>query len=115
MPENVIFGTGNPYIIPISPSDITIIEGQPLTIRFRVAVNSDGNFWDTSRTSFYFAPTLSLLGEADTMGEIGEVETLIPFQIPEPDYPQDYVYSVDRVMRRHGGVYSARVHPGMCA
>ena len=106
------FVSGNPYIAAVSPTDITIMEGQPLTIRFRVAVNSDGNFWFTGRTSFYFASSSSILGEAGTEGEVGADEIEIPFQISESDYPQDYFFSVPRVRREQDGIYSARVRAG---
>ena len=78
-------------------------------------MNSDGNFWITGRTSFYFASSSSILGEAGTKEEVGGGEIEILLQIPDSNYPQDYVYSVPRVGREQDGVYSARVRAGMYA
>lgn len=93
----------NPYVAPISPSRITVIEQEPLTLRFRVAVNSDGNRWDTSRTIFTFIESPATIDKAR------QVARILPFRNSDPNAPQDYIHSFLFVGRSDGGVYTAHV------
>ncbi len=76
-----------------------------------MAVNSNGNTWDTSRTTFTFTnPALS-----DILRESVITEKRIPFQVTDSvDSPQDYVYTIPFVDRRDAGTYRARVQELDC-
>ncbi len=76
-----------------------------------MAVNSDGNTWDTSRTSF----TLFDSALSDLLGESILVEKVVPFQVADTtESPQDYVYTIPFVSRGDAGIYTARVAEQDC-
>ena len=95
----VVICADNPFVERFSPSFVTVVEGEPLTLRFRVAVNSNGNSWTTSRTSFMF------------MNSFEEISP-VTFTNTVANYPQDYEFSVPAVLRSQEGMYTAFVRPG---
>ena len=89
----------NPFVERVSPSLVTVVEGDPLTLRFRVAVNSNGNSWTTSRTTFTFM---------DNLEQVSSVQ----FTNTVADFPQDYELSYPAALRSQEGTYTASVQPG---
>lgn len=89
----------NPFVEAVTPSAVTVVEGDSLSLRFRIAVNSNGNSWDTSRTEFNF---MNSLNESSTP----------PFTNSIAEFPQDYLLEIAEVSRLHEGTYLAYINPG---
>lgn len=86
--------TENPYTETVSMPNPNVVEGNPVTLEFKVAVDSNGNSWNTEETNFEFTPAVF-----DRMSSI-------PFSVRSSAYPQNYIYSIERVDRSQEGLYT---------
>lgn len=66
--------------------------GEPATLLFQVAVNSEGSRWDTTGMSFTFTD------------ESGQTSPAI-FRVRDNNFPQHYSLVIDSVQEAHAGVY----------
>lgn len=87
----------NPYIRRISPEVITVDVGEALTLTFHVALNSDGNQWDTDM-EFTFNSTT-------------EDPITVRFTQTNRNQPQHFSLDIFSAEESHSGVYSVMV-PG---
>lgn len=67
-----------------------MVEDSPVTLVFRVAVDSNGNSWN--REEIYFA---------------FEDETQLRFTVCDPNFPQNFCYTILSVNRFDEGTYTA--------
>ena len=79
----------------MSPSNVSVIEDSPVTMEFKIAVDSDGNTWDTA--NIYFTFSSAVLDE----------EYPLSFSVRNSEFPQNYIYSIERVDRTQEGLYTA--------
>lgn len=89
--------TENPYTETVSPLNAIVVEGNPVTLEFKVAVDSNGNSWNAEGINFDFTPA----GLFDR--EYGE---LLLFTVRSSAYPQNYIYSIESVDRSQEGLYT---------
>lgn len=100
------FPIENPYVVAITPAEVTVVELDSLTMRFRVALNSDGNTWDTSRTSFTLVDSALNDLQEDTI----VMQRFVNFRVTDTvESPQDYELTIPVVDRNDAGTYMARV------
>lgn len=64
-----------------------------MTLEFKVALDSNGNTWNTEGFYFDFPAVLDRRCE-------------IPFSVRSSAYPQNYIYSIERVDRSQEGLYT---------
>ena len=88
--------TENPYTETVSPLNPTVVEGNPVTLEFKVAVDSNGNSWNTDGIDFDF--TSAFLDR--------ESAVLFLFTVHSSAYPQNYIYSTEHVDRSQEGTYT---------
>ena len=84
----------NPYVAPVSPSSLTVIEDSSVALQFKIAVDSDGNSWNTENIDFRFSGSI-------------EDEYSVPFSVCNSEFPQNYCYTIESVERTHEGMYIA--------
>ena len=87
----------NPYVEPVTANYITVEEDTSVTLEFKVAVDSDGNSWNTEDVYFTFLPFL-----ADD-----ELTGFVEFAVCDPAFPQNYCYTIQSVDRSQEGFYIA--------
>ena len=88
------FSTENPYVASVSPVELSVIEDSSVTLEFQIAVNSDGNTWDNEDVYFSFISGV-------------DAEVSVPFSVRGPEFPQNYIYSIQQVDRSQEGQYFA--------
>ena len=88
------FSTENPYVASVSPVELSVIEDSPVMLEFQIAVNSDGNTWDNDDVYFSFISGV-------------DAEVSVPFSVRGPEFPQNYIYSIQQVDRSQEGQYFA--------
>jgi hypothetical protein len=86
----IIVTSRNPYVAAVTADPITVIEDNPITLVFRVAVDSNGNSWDTEEIYFMF-----------------QDETPLRFTVCDNNFPQNYCYTIASVSRFDEGTYTA--------
>ena len=74
----------------VTADPVTVIEDNPITLVFRVAVDSNGNSWDTEEIYFMF-----------------QDETSLRFTVCDNNFPQNYCYTIASVSRFDEGTYTA--------
>ena len=87
----------NPYVEQVTAKYITVEEDTSVTLEFKVAVDSDGNSWNTEDVYFTFLPFL-----ADD-----ELTGFVEFTVCDPAFPQNYCYTIQSVDRSQEGFYIA--------
>ena len=87
--------TENPYIAPVSPQSITVIEDSSTKLEFMIAVDSDGHTWNKENIYFRYSSLMI------------DVEDSLSFSVCDVLFPQNYCYTIDRVDRSQEGVYTA--------
>ena len=75
----------------VTSNPITVVEDSPVMLEFRVAVDSNGNTWDTEEVYFMF-----------------DDETPLRFTVCDANFPQNYCYTIASVTRFDEGTYTAR-------
>ena len=88
--------TENPYTDTVSPLNPIVVEGNPVTLEFKVAVDSNGNIWTTEGIDFHFTPALF----------DRESAVLFSFTVHSFAYPQNYIYSIEHVDTSQEGLYT---------
>ena len=96
------FPTEDPYLSAVSSRDLSVMAGESVTLEFAVALTSNGVTSNNDRVNFTFTNSNGVL-----------TVTRMNFQTSNPDYPQNFVYTIERVNRSHAGVYKAEA-PSMC-
>lgn len=86
----------NPYIRAVSPSQLTVTEGEPVTLIFLIATDSDGATWNNDAVTFSFTNRSGV-----------EYSINSNFQASDPDFPQYFTYSIPKVELTHAGIYTA--------
>ena len=81
----------------VAGPQIIVEEDRSVTIEFKVAVDSNGNSWDTDNVNFTFLPVAR-------DSEFGLDEF---FTVCDSDFPQNYCYNIDSVDRSQEGLYIA--------
>ena len=79
-------------MVPLSSSSVSAIEDSSVTLEFKIAIDSDGNSWNTENINFRFS------------GFIDD-EYSVPFSVCNSEFPQNYCYTIKSVNRMHDGVY----------
>lgn len=95
--------TENPYTETVSPLNPIVVEGNPVTLEFKVAVDSNGNIWTTEGIVFHFTPAL-----------FDRESAVLSFSFA---YPQNYIYSIEHVDRSQEGLYTVTatsMHTYLC-
>ena len=90
------FPTENPYLRAVSSRDVFATLGESVTLEFAVALTSNGVTSNNDRVNFTFTNSNGVL-----------TVTHLNFQTSNQDYPQNFVYTIERVNRSHVGVYTA--------
>ena len=90
----IFVSTENPYVVAVSPAYVDVVEGDPVTLEFKVAVNSDGSSFENEP---YFTFTSAFL----------DLEYMLTFQSRYPDFPQNYNHTIENVDRLQEGRYTA--------
>lgn len=67
--------------------------GDPVTLIFQAAVNSDGNEWSTTMLFFTFTKP--------------GVRVPVTFENADPNFPQQFALSILSVEDSHQGIYTA--------
>ncbi len=102
--------TENPFIERISPASVVVLEGEPLRLEFRIAVDSDGITWNEEGIRFIFQPTFGRF-ITDNPRRRRQSPPPIPqmpmFQVETPEYPQNYILDFSVISRYDAGVYTA--------
>lgn len=98
----MLFPTENPYLSAVSPRDLSATAGESVTLEFTVALTSNGVTSNNDQVNFTFTNSNGVL-----------TVTNLNFQTSNPDYPQNFLYTIERVNRSHAGVYTAEA-PSMC-
>ena len=81
----------------ISIRTLLVVEGDSVTIEFKVAVDSDGHTWKDPYLEF-----------------ASDLTTRLNFRDCYPKLPQHYCHTIERVDRTHEGIYTAKAE-SMCA
>ena len=74
-------------------------EGDPARLEFQVAVDSNGNTWDSDNILFFFSNDI----DNDRNGN------QVSFVVDSALFPQNYVRNFESVTRADAGVYTAQV------
>lgn len=83
----------------ISPAVVSALEYDPTRLEFRVAIQSNGNSWDTEDIIFLFASSEPQTRDRDDQ---------VFFTVANDEFPQNYVYSIEEVDRSQDGLYTAQ-------
>ena len=86
----------NPYIRAVSPPQLIVTEGEPVTLVFLIATDSDGATWNNRAVTFLFTNRSGV-----------EYSVNFNFQNSNPDFPQYFLYTIPKVELSHAGVYTA--------
>lgn len=90
------FPTENPYLSAVSSRNLSATSGESVTLEFAVALTSNGVTSDNNRVNFTFTNSNGV-----------PTVTHLNFQVSNPNYPQNFVYTIERVNQSHAGVYTA--------
>ena len=80
----------------VSERSITVVEDSPVTLEFKVAVDSNGRSWNTEEIYFNFISQATMLQDEG-----------IQFTTCDQDFPQNYCYTIESVSRLDEGQYTA--------
>ena len=83
----------------ISPAVVSALEYDSTRLEFRIAIQSNGNSWDTENIFFLFTSSESGRNSRDDQ---------VFFAIANDEFPQNYVYSIAEVDRSQDGLYTAQ-------
>lgn len=96
--KDLIVFAENPYIRRLTPSVLRVMNGESVELIFHVAVNSNGNQWSTSMTTFSFT-------------NIDGQTFPVNFTARDINYPQRYSLLIDMAEESDAGTYRVTV-PG---
>lgn len=94
-----LLSTENPYVARISPAVVSALEYDPTRLEFRIAIQSNGNSWDTEDIIFLFTSSGSRTADRNAQ---------VFFTVANDEFPQNYVYSIEEVDRSQDGLYTAQ-------
>ena len=80
----------------MSPPQLIVTEGEPATLVFLIAADSDGATWNNRAVRFSFT---------NRSGVQYSINSNV--QNSNPDFPQYFVYTVPKVQISHAGIYTA--------
>ena len=86
----------NPYIKAVSPNQLVVTRGEPVTLVFLIAADSNGATWNNEAARFSFTDRSGLEYSIDSR-----------FQDSRPEFPQYFIYTIPSVDLSHAGLYTA--------
>ncbi len=110
-----VFLIENPFVERITPASVTVLEGEPLRLEFRIAINSNGFVWSEEGIQFTL-PNGDFQMNTDSPPRRREVGgppasppplPILTFSNTNPEFPQNYVLDFAAVSRFDAGVYTA--------
>ena len=80
----------------MSPSQLTVTEGESATLIFLIATDSDGATWNNEAVMFSFTNRSGV-----------EYSINSNFQDSDPDFPQYFIYTISKAEVSNAGIYTA--------